>query len=523
MLSCEIVRRIASLLDHSEDRLAVLTTCPPDNTLTQQQLASTDLPLDTVKLRKVKSFLDSITISTSDKRPGTMSLTVKIAQDILLRNRAVFSSSARPSCQASGHILILSADLKELADTDLILSPVQAHIICQGLPDYEQWHQIKCNGWKMTSDIDETINEKTGADRGRTSFGLSEKLQRLVECARVGRTTAAISDLIVNVSAGELFDIDSIMGDTRISVLHPGETLSVLVRIHSKNVPALSSDSRSPISQFDTAISGERLIPELEKMLSFTDMVALNVSISFKHPLLTGDTICVCKKELRILNDSTKSVADQVTRDSQETRSQEMDVQKALAHHIATHNDPRRVLELLEQVVDVHHTQKELLPFRNLLAKELRHQTRILNRPSLENSPVKSAGRRLVRVDREDPFIDKPKQTSPKDTNTAGLCSSKSTAKGAYNRKIENQRPIPLAEQLGLDDARRIWRRMQHVTTGQDDAKRRPRIQSAGHQQNETASNRSAGMVNFVRPSPVIRSFTAPAQAEHHAIWASMP
>lgn len=374
MASCEGARYLASRLDMPDDRLAILCTSPGCSNDVSRIVS----PLSAVSVQQVKSAVDSILVSTEQPDHESTWATIKCAMELLTST----TPASRDIPGTSGQIFIFTANPSGLPAT-LLHEVLHIHVVCPGAVPWKGQRDVECDGWKMHSSCRSDL-EFVGDKKQQDNALLSILLQTAVSRARYGKISGRLTDLSLEVNAGDNCSIEGVMGKKTYSSLRPGEIITALVKVkvgawrRYGSSSSVNEDSDSPPNSFD-------LLDELDLMLGTTSTTLLTAKLKYKHSLFPLGTLCSITGSCEVKHTFSEAQGDKVP---PEADIYPVWVQKRLMFHLATHHSPRNAIVTLIGQFGVDGRNSVCPNYFKLVINELKYQTRVLER--LESSAVNS-------------------------------------------------------------------------------------------------------------------------------------
>ena len=455
MASCETARFLASILNVITDRLAIICTSTTDTSGANSTVVR---DLSEVKMHRIKTALDAISISMKKPMPNAWIDTIDCAKEILLKS-TVPDPDEEPLQDTFGHIFLLTSDADGLPFQSLEHEKLTFHTISPaGAP--RNLSPIHCNGWKLRSlSGNEPQAVSTKKDLDPTS--VSNRLRVLIPQARSGKVLGSLTELVLEVSAGPDCVIEGVIGKVEFNELHPGEVFSVIFKLRALAATVQGySLSDTPTRSSEALLNKNDVLSQLDKMLGTTKAKILTARLTYKHSLLPAGTTCSvtteCHVERRLPDPDQKPNPSKLN-----AKDCTVLVQKRLAHHLATHGSPRNALTTLNIEFGDKFQLSACPEYINVLAKELKYQARVVQRLEIEASPKKSA---VVHANRplenigQGPFgvkKYKDQHCATSDIPTEELFKTK-PALAALSLKESR-------EQLRTDEARKIWNDMRKM------------------------------------------------------------
>ena len=426
---------------------------------------------------------------------------INLAIDGLVYPKQGPPRQGRSNSTTFGHVFLLTSQIDSLQGSELAHASVQIHVICSGCPLQDRWNAVKCNGWKVHNPFPIDLSCPTMSKLEGEGLHLRRKLQSCLQQGRSGISSATLTDVRLNILPERQCQIEGVTGDLQWRELHCGETRSTVVTLRVLDGPEVPTnhDSQKFPSQISTG--SDQLLLDLEKMLGLTDTLVSTISAGFKNPSMPSDTTCRCHQQfrLRILNpnyEGCQSGSPQTLFPNRETCKT---TQEALALHYASHCSPSEALIILEKEFKYAWPSCPRTPFFEHLVRELKYQARLADRLAIQNSPRKldsNLGSRCDEVAITGPRLEVGPIQPLKDLDRI-------RSPGIERRRSENRRPLQLAEQLGFDDAQRIWNDIRNASTSSHQLGGERRVRSG----NDFDTRRK---VQQVASRNTARSFTAP-------------
>lgn len=439
MASCETARVLASILNATTDRLAIICTSTTDTSGAHFKVVK---DLSQVKMHRIKTALDGITSSMNKQRANAWVDAIDWAQEMLLKS-TVPDPDEEPLQDTFGHIFLLTPDADGLPFQSLAHEELTFHVISPASALRTEQSSIHCNGWKLRSlsgNDTQAVNSKKDLD----PMGMANRLRILIPQARSGKILGNLTDLFLNVSAGPDCVVEGHLGKYKFAELHPGEVFTVLFKLKVSPTTAQGySSSRTPVLSSEAEI---------------TDAKILTATLSYKHSLLPAGTMCSVINECYV----KRPYSDPQLKPSPskfellQAKDCTVLVEKRLAYHLATHGSPRSALTTLHEEFGDRLEFSACPDYINVLTKELKYQARIVERRDIEalpkspsavhvaNSPSKKCGESSFGGQRY-----KPQHRATSDIPTEELFNAK-PALAVLSVKESR-------EQLRTDEARRIW------------------------------------------------------------------
>lgn len=377
MASCETARFLSTLLDSSNDRMAIICTSAIH---AEDRDFRTVLPLSLPNPRKTKAAVDSIVSSLERPRLSTMDAALRSAT-ALLEHSTPRDPHSKLGPFAFGHVFLLTSNSKGIAPHLLTHDTIQLHLVCAGNVPWQDEGKVRCNGWKIQS---MHMNELQCSSRIKDEDPLSlfARLRTTVSDARKGLLHGAVSDLVLDIKPGPNCTIEAIIGTPNIPNLRPGENTVALVRL-KVGLPAAGytlvarrqQDGSSPAYTAD-------LDREIDKLLGTTPVTVLTVKLKYKHSLLPSNTHCTslteCRMKRRLRTPEWQDVTPKAV--TQRHSDPQVEVQKRFAFHIATRHAPRQAMMVLTEDFGDGGRRSVCPDYIKLLIEELKYQARTIER-----------------------------------------------------------------------------------------------------------------------------------------------
>lgn len=380
MASCETARYLASTLNIITDRMAIICISGAqgsDSTLIW--------PLSQVKAHKIKTSLDTITTSRQMPTAEHWKQAINFARKILMQS-PIPNQDNEALQDTFGHVFVLTGNAAGLSSELLTDYKLQFHVICPANVPREHHNLVRCNGWKLQSLSGNELNA-VSAHKDTDPNSMLNKLRGLIMHARGGKVAGVLNNIFIDLKPGHNCSIEEVMGSTKLSTLHPGESSTVLVKLRFHGPRA----NRFPLSQPGTPLDPEDIMNELDEMLRASAVQILRARLKYKHSDLPEGTICSINAHCH-LKQQMRSI-ERGRSESQPHAVQPKDcttlVQKRLAYYTATHGSPRHALSNLRKEFGETGSHSYCPEYIKLVMKELEFQVRIEDRLELGVSPMK--------------------------------------------------------------------------------------------------------------------------------------
>lgn len=410
MASCEATSFIASILDETCDRLAVICThvSNPDS-------IGNIFPLGKINPRQTRGFVDQV-VSTSGKPEATnIGLAIEKARNLLGQSTLDVGNS-KGEKETQGHVIVLTSnsgvDLNDVVIDDGE-DKVQLHFVSTGILPWPSQHEEHLNGWRRLSSLSSKGNVIPHSIHRAGQTEISEALRALVLHARSGASCGRLKQLTLELKPGPNCTIEGIMGRCKFEILRPAELSMVLVKVKVNTIPARSSTSPSIPPTPRTTSQTPNLWKELEVMLEDSSVVVLTARLNYGHSSLPIGTECSINSEARVQKqlvapDRSCMFSNTSPRNATNTCGDSSELQKKVVYCLAVHHAPRHALKTLRKEFGQDGSLSACPKYIQLVTEELKYQARIIERyelPGGEPHKVKFA------VDEITPVADRRSST----------------------------------------------------------------------------------------------------------------
>ena len=386
MASCETTRFLASILNATTDRLAVVCT----SIYSAHGSASTTVwPLTPIKMHKLKQVLDGITCSTEQPTPDMWLYTIDRARELLSQSGMVDRGTNYGS-KTFGHVFLLTAHTDCVSPEILTHERLHVHMVCPAIVPHTDRQAPTLNGWKLGSMSAQEPRAVTIA-KDTDPLSLFNKIRSLISQARNGKLPGNLTDLVLHIEPGMDCSIEGVVGNTDWPALHPGELQTVIIKLRARP-SKLQGYSLSPkMHQSEISGSHSDFMNEIDRMLGVVPVRVLTATLQYKHSLLPAGTTCSITAGCFL----KKGVASlelrhgQLKSESAEPTACAVLVQRRLAYHIATHGSPGQALLNIRKEFGETGSHSSCPDYISLVIKELKYQARIIERIEIEKSPKK--------------------------------------------------------------------------------------------------------------------------------------
>lgn len=392
MANCEAARFIASLLDTTTDRLAILCTKPIKSNAKDLNVVS---QLSRKSIRTIKSTVDAIINSTDKPEPAALGMAVDQALK-LLTDPVCEQPDDEPGGEACGHVFILTANAAAVPSLLLHHAKIQVHVIQAGPLPWRGCSATTCSGFKLAPLYSSSLQYMSlQKDKDRDS--LFNQLRSLIVLARRGRPCGRVIDLVLEIEAGQECRIEAIMGRLEIGSLRPGEVITALVKVKVGTIIAKGYTlSRSTsLTNSNSPTKSNDVLDELDVMLGASPIPILIAKLTYKHTLLSACTRCSTIAAIKLNRPLLHTDDDMVVTNTTNPAAADMKaaLQKRLVGYLAIHHSPRRALSVLQAHFGKDGQGSCCPQYIKLVTEELRYQARIIERfdlpsPIIGNLPV---------------------------------------------------------------------------------------------------------------------------------------
>lgn len=374
MASCEIARHLAALLDMSDDKLAILSTSPLYPNLPQSRTVQ---PLNTVDARRVKMAVDSIAGSTEQPDHEVTIEALECAKNILKRSTATMANKGGRI--SFGHIFLLTTNPAGIPSSLLHDERLQIHLINPGTVPWKGQRNVECNGWKLRS-LYRSEFEFVSLKKDEDETSLFNRLRNVVSHARSGKISGKLTDLVLELNAGNDCSIEAVMGKASHSSLQPGEVILALVKVSiGQHYPPLPSSSTESL---DSPSNSCALMDELKSILKASSTTLLTAKLQYKYSLLPSKTRCSIIADCNVEREAPGVGGDKniLNGTPQQGSPSQVLVQKRLVFYLATHHSPRRAISSILDYFGADGRDSVCPNYVKLILEELKYQARILER-----------------------------------------------------------------------------------------------------------------------------------------------
>ena len=381
MASCETTRFLASLLNPTIDRMAILSTMPIYADMSNPRVVS---PLSETTAHNVKSKVDTIFSSLEKPKPEALSTVINLAKDVLAQGsfRNPFDERRQSTL---GHIFVLSPKLNGISTQLLQDETIQTHLICPGSVPWKVLEKVECNGWKLQPYYTDELQFLTYKQKDSDVNSLFNRLRGLISRVRRGKCCGKITDLVLNINAGPECSIESVIGREEIPFLQPGEVNTALIRLRI-GAPPVRGYSLSPSQgSQQRRPSSLDLTDEIDGLLGTSAITVLTATLKYRHSFLPIGTTCTATAETRLKREDPRSARSRLRQSSPKVKSlkvagSQMTMQKRLIFYLATHHSPRHALSIITQDFGEAGCRSACPGYIKLVNEELKYQARIIDR-----------------------------------------------------------------------------------------------------------------------------------------------
>lgn len=177
------------------------------------------------------------------------------------------------------HVFLITADSTLHLPSCLPQDRVQLHTISPD-PIFGSGHLSKVSGFHLAYSI-------YAGDSPIAKEAQRQKTELLFKQLRTGYYPGALSELVLNLSSGDGYAIESILGDTTCKALRPGEKWSVSVKIRDRHRAAARSTAHNS-DEIDA------LMDELFRMLEVCpayNQTILSACLEYRHSCLPNAAV----------------------------------------------------------------------------------------------------------------------------------------------------------------------------------------------------------------------------------------
>ncbi|KAI4285306.1 MAG: hypothetical protein L6R38_000730 [Xanthoria sp. 2 TBL-2021] len=377
MASCETARFLSSLLDSSNDRMAI--TCTSSLSAEHPDLR-TLLPLTCVSPRRTKAIVDAIVSSTERPSPLALEGAVRSARALLEQSTPRDQNSGLgPS--ACGHIFILTSHSSGLPLELLVHDKIQLHLVCPGSVPWKGEAKVRCNGWKLQSMHSKELHSVRHTKDEDTS-SLFNKLRRTIADARTGSLHGGVSELVLDLKPGRNCTIKSVIGQRNIPSIQLGERIVALVTLKIGLAPASGYTLRSRRHKDGSSQACNDPDKELDELLGTTPVSVLRATLRYKHSLLPPETQCALTTDCQLKRPLPSAQWTNLPLRPSASKQHHplIEIQKQFAFHIATHHEPRQAMMVLIEDFGDGGRRSVCPDYIRLLIEELKYQARTIER-----------------------------------------------------------------------------------------------------------------------------------------------
>lgn len=385
MASCETARLLATTLDDTLDRMAIVCSSTMETSAIQNTLVA---PLSQLRMPQLKAALDTITISSVAANTSTFLDAINVAHTVLTQQPP--SDQTKRLC-VFGHIFLLTANEGQLPS---LLTPdnmTQVHIVCPGSIPRKSQGSNHFNGWRLRG-----LNGcEPGllATKGRgESHGLFHDFRSLLQHARSGVSPSLLTDLTLDITPGQKCCVERIIGDSDFSTLQAGEDRNILVKVRI-NTPPASGYSLSYMPHLETTAQPTDLFGELDTMLGNFPIAVLTATLSYRNSGMPPKIVCSVSAKCELMRHLSTlcSAKEPMVRELPQIwkSTDRASVHEAFASYLASHYNPQDALFAIITEFGEKGYRSLCPKYIICLVKELRYQTRIFERRAIQNSPRK--------------------------------------------------------------------------------------------------------------------------------------
>ena len=377
MASCETARFLSSLLNISNDRMAIICT---SSISAQHPDLRTLLPLTCLSPQRTKAIVDGIVSSTEKPCPLALEGAVRSARTLLEHSMPRDQNSGL-SPSAFGHIFVLTSHSSGLPPELLLHNKIQLHLVCPGSVPWKADFKARGNGWKLQSmDSKEIHSSRHVKDEDPSSF--FNRLRTTIADARTGSLHGEVSELVLDLKPGWNCTIERVIGQRNIGSIQLGEKIVALVTVKISIAAAAGYTLRSRRQKDDPCPACDDPNKELDELLGTAPVSVLSARLRYRHSLLPPETRCTLTQYCHLKRPLPLGQWRDLPRKSSvpKQRHSQAEVQKQFAFHIATHHESRQAMMVLIEDFGDGGSRSACPDYIKLLLEELKYQARVIER-----------------------------------------------------------------------------------------------------------------------------------------------
>ena len=385
MASCEATSLIASILDETYDRLAVICTHASN-----LETISHILPLGKINPRQTRDFVDRIVSTSGKPEPTDVGLAIGKAQR-LLRQSTLDIGNGKGEQETQGHVIVLTSssgvNLNDVGIDDEG-DKVQLHFVSTGILPWRSQQEEHLNGWRRLSSVSSKGDLVPQSIHRAGQTEISEALRTLILQARSGANNGRMKQLTLDLQPGPHCTIEGIMGRCRFETLRPAELFMVLVKVKVNTTLMRSSPSPSITSPPRTTAHMPNLWKELEVLLENNSITVLTARLNYGHSSLPIGTECSIRSEARVLKqfaapDRSRMSSSASPRNATVMGGNSPELQRKAVYCLAVHHAPRHALKTLRKEFGQDGSLSVCPEYVMLVTEELKYRARIIERYEL--------------------------------------------------------------------------------------------------------------------------------------------
>jgi len=266
--ACSQVMYLAKLLQHPSDRIALFSTvCRHES---DSQPSSGGCQLYSLASPQLDSLERELQVLLEPSRKATLSNPSFL--ETLLAAHHAFELADEGYDGTSGRSIVVFTPVPVALTDVLHITPLRVHVICPGAVPFASPFSERFNGWLL--DTGSTAAPPTFAERIDRLGSHLHNIDSLVSLERRMCNIGEIANLFLYIKAGSGASIEQVIGDLWYRALHPGQTISLMVKVKVK--PIVSSND--PLTN-------------LEIMMGEVLSDLLQIELVHEHSLFPGSDI----------------------------------------------------------------------------------------------------------------------------------------------------------------------------------------------------------------------------------------
>jgi len=266
--ACSQIMHLAKCLQHPADRIALFTTVCRHEPDSQQSSGACQLyPLGSPRLEALERELQLIL----EPSRHTMLSNPSFPEALVAAQNALVLADERYD-RTSGRSIVIFTPIPTVVSDVLHITPLRIHIICPGAVSFTSTFGERLNGWLL--DTGSMTVPATFTERFNRLESHLRNIDSLISSERRMCNIGEIANLFLYIKAGAGASIEQVIGDLWYRALHPGQTISLMVKVKVK--PIIASD--------DPFTSVELMMGEV-----LSDL--LQIELVHEHSLFPGSDI----------------------------------------------------------------------------------------------------------------------------------------------------------------------------------------------------------------------------------------